>query len=113
MRTFVEGQHPGEFIVSLANHSRSKEEGVLAAGQEILDGTPVNVNGESELVPATGASVGILIGRYVLSTDDDPVRVAYVARDAEVKDELINWPTDTGQAAAVRASLAALGIVFR
>lgn len=109
-RVLYEGQHPGEFIVSLANHTRSKEEGLLPAGTEITDGTPINIVG-GEIVVATTATVGIIIGSYALSTDDDPVRVAYVARDAEVKDDLINWP-ESG-ADTVKANLEALGIRFR
>lgn len=109
-RVLQEGQHPGEFIVSLANHTRSQEEGLLPAGTEIVDGTPINIVG-GEIVAATAAAVGIIIGSYTLSTDDDAVRVAYVARDAEVKDALINWP-DSG-AATVKTNLEALGIIFR
>lgn len=110
-RVLNEGQWPAEFIVSLANHTRSMEEGLVAPGQEIEDGTPVNVNGQGELVPATTTTIGILVGSYSLSTDDDPVKVAYVARDAEVKDALINWPQS--DAATVKANLEALGIRFR
>jgi hypothetical protein len=108
-----EGQHPGEFIVSLANHSRSKEQGLIEAGTELLDGTPVNEVG-GYLVAATSSTVkGILIGSYNLSSDDEDTKVAYVARDAEVKEELLNLPTDGTQATNVKTGLAGLGIVLR
>lgn len=110
-RVLQEKQHPGEFIVSLANHTRSKEEGTLAPGQEIADGTPVVKDGNGDLVKATSTVDGILIGTYTLSTDDEPVRVAYVARDAEVKEALVQF--DSGTKATVKAALEAKGIIFR
>lgn len=113
MRTLHEGQHPGEFIVSLANHSRSKAEGVIEAGTELKDGTPVNIVG-GYLVAATSATVvGVLIGSYNLSTDDEDLKVPYVARDAEVKEALLNLPSDSGQATSVKTGLAGLGIILR
>lgn len=112
-RVLNEGQHPGEFIVSLANHSRSKEEGVIEAGTELKDGTPVNIVGEYLVAANSSSVVGILIGNYNLSSDDDDVRVAYVARDAEVKEALLNLPTDPTEATNVKTGLAGLGIILR
>lgn len=110
-RVLNEGQHPGEFIVSLANHSRSKEEGVIEAGVELKDGTPVNEVGGYLVAATSSAVVGILIGNYPASSED--VRVAYVARDSEVKEALLNLPTDDTQAANVKTGLAGRGIILR
>lgn len=112
-RVLNEGQHPGEFIVSLANHTLSKEEGVIESGTELRDGTPVNIVTGYLVAATTTAVVGVLIGNYNLSTEDDDVRVAYVARQAEVKEELLNFPADPTQAANVRTGLANLDIILR
>jgi hypothetical protein len=93
MTVLTEGQHTGEFLVSEANGTLSREVGVLLSGQDVKDGRVLKDNGTGKLVEATGSFdtegvsdediVGIAYGDAKADGADAPV--VYVARLAEVK----------------------------
>lgn len=113
MSAIEEGQGAGEFIVSEANGTRSREQFPVNVGTVLPDGTPVVKSG-SYLIAATTTSVdGIIIGNFSPDTESGPVDAAYLARDAEVKLELLNLPTDGTQRTNVLTGLAADGIIVR
>lgn len=109
----TESQHPGEFIVSEANGTRSREVGTLTSGEVLVDGQAVDISG-GKLVAAVANAVGIVIGAHD-ATGADKKNVPYVARDAEVKDVLVTYTDGSSAAddAAVKTDLATLGIVLR
>lgn len=120
----TETQHMGEFLVSTAMGDRSREEGTLAAGQTLEDGTLLSgpptalVAWESELNTEDAIAddiTGILLGSHDTSTEGEgeAKQVAYIARDAEVVDVLIHYPAGGASAAQVKTALAALGIIVR
>jgi hypothetical protein len=123
MTVKIETSHAAEFIMSEASRSRSRENGILITGQNLAVGTVVELSG-AKLTALTGAlntagdlvtaAVGILI--YAADATDADVPVAYIARDAEVNQKLLVFPTEStagGEEAATIASLAALGIIVR
>lgn len=123
MTTFTEGRHAAEFILSEANGNRSRENGTVVSGQNLVAGRVVMDNGSGKLTALTAAGtagdldgtvLGILIEPVDASAGD--VAAAYIARDAEVNGNLITHPTEStggGEQAASIAALAALGIIVR
>ena len=124
MTVFTEAAHTGEFILSEANGNRSRENGTLASGQDLAAGTVVQDNGSGKLIACDGtlntagdlvtAVAGILLAAGDATGGD--LAVAYIARDAEVNDNLLTYPTEStagGEKAATQASLATLGIIVR
>lgn len=125
MVTLNEGQHMGEFLVSEANGTLSREEGTLKNNQDLVDGTVLMLDGDSELVEHDGVVLtdgtletdvaGILLGNHDTTANgpggNADKKVAYIARLAEVKDELLNYPA-TGED-EVRAALLAKNIRTR
>jgi len=127
MTVFTEARHTAEFILSEANGSRSRENGIvksgeiLAAGQLVqLDtGKLVAFDGATDsagdlLVEATGIVLGPIDASATGTNADTPV--AYLARDAEVNDNLLTFPEETSggnEHANAVASLALLGILVR
>lgn len=120
----TEGQHTGEYLVSEGNGAISREEGILKSGETVVDGQALQMS-STKLVAAAGTLdtegaldsdvVGIAYGDYDASAGDVS-GVVYIARLAEVKDELLTYPTETtegGEKAAVVASLAKLFIITR
>jgi hypothetical protein len=113
MSAIAEGQGAGEFIVSEANGTRSREQFPVNTGTTLLDGTPVVKSG-NYLIAATTTSVdGIIIGKQAVVSPEGPRDCAYLARDAEVKLAKLNLPTDGTQRANVLIGLAADGIIVR
>ena len=98
MTTFTEAQHKGEFLVSEGNGSISREVGVLLSGQVVIDGC-VAIVAAGKLKAGTGASgedvVGIFYGAYD-ATGADLAGVVYIARLAEVKEDLVSAEDGTG-----------------
>jgi hypothetical protein len=125
MTTFTEGAHAGEFILSEANGQRSRENGTLLSGLSLAAGTPLMLNGDDKLVEfdandtATDGSLQVeTCGVLIAPSDatDGDLAVAYLARDAEVNGNLINYQEETttgGEEAHTIASLALLGIIVR
>jgi hypothetical protein len=124
MTVFTEAAHTAEFILSEANGQRSREEGTLASGQNLEAGTVLQLNGSSKLVAFDGdnntagdlidQAVGILLAAGDATGGD--LKVAYIARDAEVNLKLLTYPAETtagGQEADTIASLKLLGIIAR
>lgn len=125
MTTKTEGQHTGEFLVSEANGTRSREAGTLVTRSDLYeDGTLLMASGNNLVALAADTDteggvdpdkvVGILYGNYDASAGN--VKCAYIARDAEVKDALLTYPqesTEGGEKAASVAGLKALGIITR
>lgn len=127
MTVFTEGRHTAEFILSEANGQRSRENGIVASGQNLAAGAVVMLSG-GRLVAHdgtldTGGDVvtpvaGILLAPVNASASGTNAHTpaAYIARDAEVNGNLLTYPTEStagGEAAACNASLATLGIIVR
>ena len=109
----TESQHPGEFIVSESNGTRSREVGTLTSGEVLVDGQAVDIS-SNKLIAAVDNAVGVVIGAHD-ATGADKKNVPYIARDAEVKDALCVYTDGSSaeDATAVKADLLALGIVRR
>lgn len=122
MTTFTEGAHTGEFILSEASGSRSRENGTLDTG-DLAAGTVVMVSGAKLVAFAVSENsdgslvteaAGILLSAADATSADQAV--AYIARDAEVNLKLLTYPAETttgGEEAHTIASLALLGIIAR
>lgn len=121
--TLTQGPRTGEFILSEANGHRSRENGVVKSGRNLLAGTVVQFDA-GKLVAFTAVddsngtlvteACGILIGNIDATSAD--VEAAYVARHAEVKTDYLAYPAETtggSELAHTRASLALLGIICR
>lgn len=124
MATQTMGARAEEFILSEANGSRSREDGTVASGRSLTAGTLVQDNGSGKLVASDGnlntdgtvttAVKGILLADVDATSAD--TAGAYLARDAEVKDAFLTYPTEStagGEKDACQASLADLGIIVR
>ncbi len=122
--SFTEAYHAAAFILSEANGQRSRESGTVASGQTLKAGEAVMLSG-ANLVAHDGSlntdgtvatdAVGIVIDA-VDASSAAVANVAYIARDAEVNDNLITYPTEStagGEKAGVVASLKSLGIIVR
>ncbi|MET4240309.1 head decoration protein [Bradyrhizobium sp. RT10b] len=121
----TEPQHRGEFLVSEANGTLSREVGTLSSGNVAKDGRVVKLVA-GELVPATGSNaggvsdeaiVGIILGDHD-ATAADLKGVVYIGRLAEVKASAVTLHGVTGGGAAaattaVTNALKALNIVLR
>lgn len=124
MTTKTEGRWAAEFILSEASGSRSRENGTLVSGQNLVAGQVVMDNGSGKLTALTaqgtlsgeldGTVLGILLAPSDASGGD--LAVAYIARDAEVNGNLLTYLSEsTGgtELAAAKAALVALGIIIR
>ncbi len=128
MTTFTEGRHTAEFIISEANHQRSRENGIVKVGQNLVAGEIVQADGTGDLITADGALdsagdvvtpvAGILIDNVDASATgsnaDTPA--AYIIGEAEVNGNLLTYPDEStagGEKVATVASLAALQIRVR
>jgi hypothetical protein len=125
MTVVTEGKHAGEFLLSEAQGDRSRESAYLKSGEVVEDGQYVALDGD-ELVafPAglntdgdlTAEIEGIVIGDH--DATDGAIEVAYIARDAEVRDSSIKYPDEdsdgeTDVKSAVIQAAAAKGIITR
>lgn len=114
MVTKTEGKHIGEFLVSEANGTRSRQgDLVISSGQGKLASGTVVSKVASELVATTSGNTGTVAG--VLWHGEDATsadaKAVYIARDAEVDTSLLIVP-DNAKVAAL-AALVALGIIPR
>lgn len=118
MTTLTEGRHTAEFILSEANGNRSRDNGTLLSGLNLVAGTVVQLDGNDKLVvfdgtldSAAGPEVqaeGILLADSDASAGD--LAVAYISRQAEVNVNLLTFAAT--QAETVK-SLKLKGIVAR
>lgn len=119
MTTLTEGMHAGEFLVSEANGTRSREIATLTSGQDLEAGTVVaTVSAKLVAFDQDGADgsetiTGILYDGVDASGADQPCVV--IVRDAEVNGAELVWPADieAGEKTTAIAALAALGIIVR
>lgn len=121
MTVLTEGPHTGEYIVSEANGTRSREVITLASGTTGIAGMVLGkVTASSKYVPLAPAATdgsqnaaAILFDNVDASATD---RAAVItARDTEVRGSSLTWPAGISapNKAAALAALAALGIVER
>lgn len=119
MTTLTEGKYPGEFILSEANCSRSRETGTLVLGQNLSAGAVLGIitaSGklaayDNDAVDGTQTAAGILFDN-VDATAADVAGVVYFARDAEVRKSDLAWK-DTDAETAGTPQLKTLGIIVR
>lgn len=117
MAALTERNHDWAFVLSEANGHRSRENGVVASGQGVLEaGTVVGLDGSGNLNQWAGAgdtAVGVL-GQTVDATSA-AVPAAYIARDAEVNLRLLTYAEGSPGVteAEVTAELLLLGIIVR
>lgn len=125
MAVLTEGRHTGEFILTEANGQRSREAATVVSGQDLDVGEVVQVDGDGKLTAfvdvqnSDGSQVDEAAGIVIYAADAsaaDVTGIAYIARDAEVNDNLLKFPTETttgGEKALTIVSLALLGIIVR
>jgi hypothetical protein len=118
MTTLTEGRHAGEFILSEANGSRSRENVTVASGQDLAAGAVLGkiTSGGKYAAYDNGASDGTEVAAAILldacdATGGD-VAAAVIARDAEVNGECLGYLTGADEAAGI-ADLLAVGIIVR
>lgn len=115
----IEPVRTGEYLVSEANGSRSRDEGILASGK-LVAGTvlALNTNGDYvQLDPA--ATDGTEVAKAILYSSTDatlePKPIVTHTRACEVSRELLTFPeaaTDV-QISAALADLEARGVIAR
>ena len=123
----TEARHTAEFILSEGPGSISRESGTVLKGQKLKAGEVVQLSG-AKLIAADGLLntagdvqtevAGIVIDAIDASATgaDADVAAAYIARLAEVNNNLLTYPTEStagGEKAGVNASLAKLNIIAR
>lgn len=124
MTVKTEGRHAAEFILSEANNTRSRDTATVASGQDLVAGQVVEFSG-GNLIAASGdlesngdittAVAGIMFDN-VDASDGSVSGAVYIARDAEVSEDNLTFPTESsagGEKAAAIESLATLGIIVR
>lgn len=119
MAVLTEGRHAGEFLLSEANGTLSRDTIAVAAGENLEAGAVVERNGSGKAVAYTGESdsdiAGVLFDA-VDATDGEVAGAVIIARLAEVKESAISVENDdtpeTIKAAAIVA-LKTLDIVAR
>jgi Bacteriophage lambda head decoration protein D len=113
MPTIYEGPHAAQFILTEANGQRSRENVEIPVGQKFLPGTVITGGGVPGL---SGAGLCIAIyGVDTTAADAVPVKIAVIARDAEVNRHAMAWPEGTDDSAidAACMELADRGIIVR
>ena len=120
---FTEGVRNAEFIISEANHTRSREEVTVTVGigAVLRAGTILGAltSGGKYIARVQGAGDGSQNAKGILYATQDnsqgaapvDVQATIIARDAEVVGEQID--ANDGVDATVRAELLALGIIVR
>lgn len=123
----TEARHTAEFILSEGPGSISRESGTVLKGQKLTAGEVVQLSA-GKLIAADGLLntagdvltevEGIVIDAIDASAtgEDADTAAAYIARLAEVNNNLLTYPTEStagGEKAGVNASLAKLNIIAR
>lgn len=119
MAIHTEGRRTGEHVLSEANGSRSREQGVLAAGN-LPAGTVLALDADGnyvQLAPTAANTTKNAVAVLYAAADASaaPVPCVVHARDCEVIGAQLEWPagiTDP-QTATATTNLAAAGIIIR
>jgi hypothetical protein len=95
-KTFTEGRHTGEHIVSEANGARAREQGTLASGN-LKAGTVLALNGDGDYVQVDFAAVdGTETVKAVLyagvDASESPQPCVVHTRACEVHGDGLTWP---------------------
>ncbi len=120
MTAFTETVHDGEFLLSEADFTLSRDEITIVSGQNLVAGTVLGkiTTGGKYKIYANGDGDGSQVAAGVLlnavdATDGDKKGVI-INDDAEVKGALLNWGTnDATGITAGTADLLALHIKVR
>jgi hypothetical protein len=120
----TQGPRRGEFILSEAEGTLSRETGTLVRGQNLKAGTVLELDNSGKLTAFTGDNdsngdlikdaCGVLYDSVDASSADTPA--AYIARDAEVKLAFLTYPAETSfgdELVHTKASLAKLHVIYR
>ena len=118
---FTESRHPGEHIVSEANGTLSREQGVLITGQNLVAGAvlgQITASGKyTELDPAGADGSEVAAGVLYAATDatDADQDCVVNVRNCEVAADALTWPTGiTGpEQTQAETELAAADIIPR
>ncbi|MBB3822241.1 hypothetical protein FHT03_001076 [Xanthomonas arboricola] len=121
MSTKIELNRTGDFLLSEAPGTYSRENRILAAGQVCVAGTvlgAVTASGKfGALDPSLATGVEDAAGVLWASADaaEGDIAVVVIERNAEVKAEGLIWPDDitAEQKTTAIAQLIELGIVLR
>jgi len=122
------GPGPGNYLVSEANGTRSREVVTIAEGVNRQSGTvlgkvtatgkyvpvdPTNGTGQGETPDGSQVAVAVLFAEVDATLADKPGVIT--ARDAEIEAAALIWPTaiTTNQKTAALGQLASVGIVAR
>jgi hypothetical protein len=121
-----ESKHAGEFIEAEFDQNFNREVGTVSSGQNLVDGTIVQLTGGELVAKATTLDTegdfvvpieGIVIGNWNASstgTNADIPNVPYLKRGpAVVSEAMLTFPAGTPQRAQAIEDLAALGIICR
>lgn len=121
MSVETEGKHTGEFLLSEAPGSLSREQATLKGGNSIDVGDPLMWD-NGKLAKHDGAldtdnnvvsAVAGFAWAKVDATLGDVKNVVYIARDAEIRDSSITYPVGANKKAAILESAALLHIIAR
>jgi hypothetical protein len=115
-KSFTEGKHPGEFILTEEDGHLSRDNVTIAESQTIIPGTILvsGAGGHAAYAAGGGAASGIAI--YGATTGaGETTQIAAITRVAEVNGKCLAWPADItqDQMEAAAALLAANHIVVR
>lgn len=122
--SFTEPKHAGEFILSEANGSYSRETITVKSGEKLVDGQAIQLStgkavAKDATVNTAGTFVtaieGFIIGNWDASstgTNADIPRVPYLKRSAEVKAAALTLPSGKETLAKSDAKTS-LGIISR
>ena len=115
MTTLTEGRHAAEFLMSEANGMRSRENGTVASGENLVAGQLVKASG-ANLVAYTDGSTPLGVLLYNVDATGGALKAAYIARDAEVNVDMLTFPAENSDATVKTDAIAALkvlGIIAR
>lgn len=113
--SFTMGARNVSFILSEANGQRSRANGVVASGQNLVAGQLVADSGGKLIAYTDGATAkGIML--YSVDATAGDTDASYIARDAEVNGNYMTYPAENSAGtveSSANASLALLGIIVR
>lgn len=123
MSTLTEGKYPGEFLMSEANGTRSRDTVTVVSGAGVIEpGTvlgKITASGKyttALLASNDGSESAAAIALYGCDATSADASVVIISRDAEVNSNMLVWGADidtTNEKAAAAVLLAAKGIIVR
>jgi hypothetical protein len=123
MPVLTEPRRAGEFILTEANGNISRDTVTIKSGSGLVKAGTVlgKLTADSKYVPspaagADGSQIGLALNIYAVDATAADVKVAVVARDAEVNRNILSYEAsvnDDAKRAAKAAQLAAVGILVR